>query len=219
MAVQKSNSEAAVLERSQTALVNAENQPDIAALLAEFGYDTNVIADGKTFLSEAREASDLNQTETNEESQAYMLFAALKNELEKDYALQRKKAKVVFRKDPLTLAMFGMDGEVSRVYVAWLEGIRKYGKAALGDDNLVTQLGRLNLTKELIEATLQKCDRLEVLRAAYLKEKGESQHATITKDKAFRDLDDWMRDFYAVARIALEDSPQLLESLSIVVKN
>jgi hypothetical protein len=30
---------------------------------------------------------------------------------------------------------------------------------------------------------------------------------------AFANLDDWMREIYAVAEIALEDHPQLLESL------
>lgn len=52
-----------------------------------------------------------------------------------------------------------------------------------------------------------------------MKEKGESQDATKLKDTAFGELDDWMREFYAVAKIALEDNPQLLESLEKFVRN
>ena len=52
-----------------------------------------------------------------------------------------------------------------------------------------------------------------------MKEKGESQDATKLKDTAFGELDDWMRDFYAVAKIALEDNPQLLESLGKFVRS
>ena len=59
---------------------------------------------------------------------------------------------------------------------------------------------------------------VEAARAAYLKEKGESQDATTIKDTAFAKLDDWMSEFYAVARIALEDNPQLLEALGLIVK-
>ena len=53
----------------------------------------------------------------------------------------------------------------------------------------------------------------------YLKEKGESQDATKIKDEVFAKLDDWMSEFYAVAKIALEDNPQLLESLGKLVRS
>jgi hypothetical protein len=58
------------------------------------------------------------------------------------------------------------------------------------------------------------------MRAAdYLREKGESQDSTKAKDAAFAKLDDWMSEFYAVAKIALEDNPQLLESLGKFVRS
>ncbi|NLT49572.1 MAG: hypothetical protein GXX85_01480, partial [Ignavibacteria bacterium] len=48
---------------------------------------------------------------------------------------------------------------------------------------------------------------------------GESEDATKEKDAAFAKMDKWMSDFYAVARIALEDKPQLLEALGKIVKS
>ena len=42
--------------------------------------------------------------------------------------------------------------------------------------------------------------------------------ATIAKDEALAKMDDWMVEFYGIARIALEDHPQYLEALGIVVK-
>lgn len=53
----------------------------------------------------------------------------------------------------------------------------------------------------------------------YLLKKGESQDATKLKDSAFGEIDDWMSEFYAVAKIALEDNPQLLESLGKFVRS
>lgn len=49
-------------------------------------------------------------------------------------------------------------------------------------------------------------------------EKGESQDATKKKDEAFRVLTDWVRTCYAVAKIALREDKQLLESLAKLVK-
>ena len=56
-------------------------------------------------------------------------------------------------------------------------------------------------------------------RADYLREKGESQDATKQKDAAFRAIETWLSDFFAVARIALEDNPQLLEALTKIVRS
>ena len=80
-------------------------------------------------------------------------------------------------------------------------------------------MGRLKVTVEELNGTLQLITNLEAARAAYLREKGESQDATKQKDKAFGEMDDWMSAFYAVAKIALEDSPQLLESLGKFVRS
>ncbi|WP_439182311.1 hypothetical protein [Carboxylicivirga taeanensis] len=56
-------------------------------------------------------------------------------------------------------------------------------------------------------------------RTTYLLEVGESEAATKAKDEALGKLDRWMSEFYAVARIALEDQPQLLEALGKAVKS
>ena len=58
---------------------------------------------------------------------------------------------------------------------------------------------------------------LESARAEYLKEVGESQDATKAKNAAFAKMDDWMSEFYAVARIGLEENPQLIEALGKIV--
>ncbi len=79
-------------------------------------------------------------------------------------------------------------------------------------------MARLAITPEQLTAGKTLLTELETARAEYLKEKGESQEATKIKDAAFAKMDDWMSEFYAVARIALEDKPQLLEALGKVVK-
>lgn len=47
------------------------------------------------------------------------------------------------------------------------------------------------------------------------KEKGEAQEATQKRDAAIAALDEWLGDFRVVARIALEDIPQLMEALKL----
>ena len=112
-----------------------------------------------------------------------------------------------------------LEGTVPAAYVSWLETVKKLYTEVLSDSELQTKLSRLKVTAEDLNAANTLIGELETARAEYMKEKGESQDATIAKDSKFVELDDWMSEFYAVARIALEDNIQLLEALGVIVRN
>lgn len=80
-------------------------------------------------------------------------------------------------------------------------------------------MARLKITADDLTTTNTLITELETARTEYLREKGESQDTTKAKDAALATIDDWMSEFYAVAKIALEDNPQLLESLGKIVRS
>jgi len=218
MAGRPKNSEAEILEQDRVALENAGAQPQIASIMAEFGYNAKVIAEGKAILAETRKAYDANKTEDDETSEAYSLFKKKKDELDDTYTRHRKIGNAVFRKDAVTSEKLAISRAVPRTYMRWLETIKKFYTTAFSDNDIKTKLARLKLTPNDLKAGINLISELENARAEYLREKGESQDATQIKDAAFAKQDDWMDDFYAVAKIALEDHPQLLEVLGIVVR-
>jgi hypothetical protein len=218
MATRPKNSEADTLELYRVALENAETQSEIANVMAELGYDSNVIGEGKALLTETRSAYDLNKTEDDETSAAYAAFSSKKEQLEDTFTLHRKKAKVIFRNDSLTADKLAISGAMPRTYIKWLEAAKKFYIIASTDTEIQSKLARLKISADDLTAANTAISDLESARAEYLKEKGESQDATKAKDSAFAKLDDWMSEFYAVARIGLEDNPQLLEALGKVVK-
>ena len=211
-------SEAKTLEQYRVTFENTESQPQIATTMAEYGYDSAKIAEGKTLYETTRQAFDSNQTETDEAAAAYALFEAKKDQLDDIYTAHRKKAKVVFRTDSVTADKLDILGIMPLAYVKWLETIRKFYKIAIADPDIQSKLVRLKITTPDLNAAQALIPEVEALRSAYLKEKGESQAATTIKDTALANLESWMSEFYAVARIAMEDNPQLLEALGLVVK-
>jgi len=211
-------SEVQTLEQYRVAFENTASQPQISATMAEYGYDSATMAIGKALYDETRLSFDSNKKETDEEAAAYATFAAKEDQLSKIYAEHRKKAKVVFRNDTVTADMLEISGSLPQAYIKWLEIVKKFYNVALADSNIQSWLSRLKVTPNDLTAAQALIPEVEAARATYLKEKGESQDATTKKDTAFAKLDSWMREFYAVAKIALEDTPQLLESLGKVVK-
>jgi hypothetical protein len=218
MATRPKNSEADTLELYRVALENAETQSEIATVMAELGYDSTKITEGKNLLAETRSSYDFNKTEDDETSAASAAFSDKKAELEKVFKLQRKKAKVIFRNDSLTADKLAISGEMPRTYIKWLEAAKKFYSVATTDTDIQTKLSRLAITADSLTAANTLITELEAARAEYLKEVGESQDATKAKDAAFAKMDDWMSEFYAVARIGLEDNPQLLEALGKIVR-
>ena len=218
MATRTKLTDASTLELYRVALENAETQSEIAAIMAELGYDSKVIKEGKSLLAVTRTAYDANKTEDDETSAAYADFSSKKTQLEDVYSIHRKKAKVVFRNDSITADKLAISGTMPRTYMKWLETARKFYSLALKDADIQGKLARLKITPADLKAANSLILELEASRAVYLKEKGESQDATKIKDSAFAKIDDWMSEFYAVARIGLEDNPQLLEALGKTVK-
>lgn len=110
-------------------------------------------------------------------------------------------------------------GIIPQAYIKWLELAKKFYTTAINDTEIQNKLTQLNITVESLTVNKTLISQLETARTAYLREIGESQDATKAKDGAFVKMDDWMSKFYAVARIALEDNPQLLESLGKLVRS
>ncbi len=219
MATRPKISDVATLEKYRVALENVEAQSEIATIMAEFGYDAALIEEGKNLLIKTRQAYDLNVKEDDETSQAYSNFSEKRDSLSDTYTLHRKKAKVVFRKDQQIMERLALIGSLPTAYINWLETVKKFYTEVLVDTELQNKLSRLKISVEDLNATNTLISELESARSGYLREKGESQDATIAKNSAFALLDDWMSEFYAVARIALEDNIQLLEALGVIVRN
>ncbi|MGD1837583.1 MAG: hypothetical protein ACPKPY_05945 [Nitrososphaeraceae archaeon] len=219
MATKPKHSEVETLEQYRIALENAENQSEIAMMMTDLGFDSTVIAEGKSLLIKTRSAYDFNKTEDDETSAAYADFSGKKEQLENTFSMHRKKAKVIFRKDELTADKLAVSGTMPRTYIKWLEAAKKFYSVATTDTVIQTKLARLKITVDDLTAAKALIVELENARAEYLKEKGESQDATKAKDAAFARMDDWMSEFYAVAKIGLEDHPQLLEALGKTIKN
>ena len=146
MASRTKLTDTATLELYRVALENAETQPEISAIMADLGYDSTVIADGKALLTKTRTAYDANKTEDDETSAAYADFSSKKEQLEDTFNIHRKKAKVVFRNDSLTADKLAISGTMPRTYIKWLEAAKKFYSVASADTAVQGKLSRLKIS-------------------------------------------------------------------------
>jgi len=219
MSTRPTKSEGQMLQDCGIGLTNVSEQPIIAAAMEEVGYDAAKIQEGKDLLQTALDSYNKNKTEGDESSAAHNIFENKRSELAGIYARHRKITKVVFKNDPNTLSRLRIDGSMPQAYTNWLLDVKKFYTEATTDPAIPAATSRLKLTAQHFTDAAALIPQLEQSRASYVKENGESQQATKDKDAALSAIDNWMKEFYAVAKIALEDQPQLLESIAKFVRS
>ena len=175
MATRPKNSEVQTLEQYRVTFENAASQEQISTTLAEYGYDSTTMATGKALYDATRQAFDSNVKETDESTAAYAVFDSKKQELADIYSSHRKKAKVAFRKETVTADRLAITGSLPQAYLKWLESVKKFYTIAMAETEIQTALSRMKISLEDLNAANALIPEVEAIRAAYLKEKGESQ--------------------------------------------
>ncbi|MDO4228848.1 MAG: hypothetical protein Q4C98_03475 [Capnocytophaga sp.] len=198
---------------------NLSKEGDLKTELAEYGYDESKISEGKALYDEARKTFDINVKETREETSASLAFQEKYQNIQKKYSVHRKKARIVFEENEEALRQLKLKGSAARAIALAMEEMRAFYQLLDTTPSLLTPLKQLKITEQDIKNQLQEFPEVAKAYATYLQEKGESQQATKDKNKAFEALDKWVSKFYKVAKIALEDRPQLLEALGKFIKN
>lgn len=219
MGSNKKKSEKELFEQFRVALTNATVQTEIATVMAEYTYDATKIAEGQSLWDNVSAAYSHMSTESDETTEASNAFKIPRAKLEKQFAVHREKAKFLFRNDAVIADMLQVNKKVPRAYVAWLEMVKKFYIVIMDDTDIQAKFATFKTSLEELTAANSLVTDVENARTEYLREAGESQDATKSKDAALAALEIWMHDFYDVARIALRDRPQLLESLGLFVRS
>ncbi len=218
MVTRKKMSDSEALEHYQMALTNSKNQPDLAQILASYGYGPEIIDQGWSIYETARQSYNINIKEDDETSEASAYFKLKKAELAETYSEHRGIAKVVFKDQTEILKRLLLNTPIPVPYVNWLETIKKFYTEIQSDEQLIVKLSRFNITAEVVATGLSLVEDVEAAKFEYYREEGESQEATAQKNTDIEVIRNWMNEFFAIARIALKDKPQLLEALGLLVR-
>lgn len=204
------------LAAAQIAIENALSDTEVQALLSVYGYDAAKIGEGKTLFETARQ---LQQQQKAEYGDQYAATDALKVKLDEaktEYMRFLKVARIVLKNDYAAFKTLELGGVRKQSITGWVAQARTFYINTLGDADIMAKLNNFGITQEKLEAGKILVDETESANLLQKKETGEAQQATITRDEVMDSLDEWMSDFIAIARVALEEKPQFLEKLGVV---
>ncbi len=200
----------------QNAISNGQTNPEIIAALAVFGYDDAKMQDGEAMYTKAAELQVKQVKEYGEQFAATDALNLAKATTNKTYLVHVKIARIALRGDRGAAESQQLSGRRKESLSGWLNQAKALYTNALSTPAVLEALAKFGITKKKLSGTQAQVLDVEVKRNAQFKEKGEAQTATQLRDEAFDDLQDWMSDYIAIARIALEEQSQYLEMLGIV---
>jgi len=198
-------------------ITNTQEHPEIAAALDALGYDAAAVQAGRALLDTACGLYDAQIKEYGEQHAARQAFLAASQQADKAYAAHRRLAKVAFKSDMQRQTDLHLNDRKPQAFNPWYEQARHFYTALLADAEAQAQLARYKITPEALTAAQAQVEQTMTLKTAQKQEIGEAQEATQKRDTAIETLAEWLGDFRVVARIALEDTPQLLEALGMAV--
>ncbi len=212
-------SETQLIQNYGVLFKNAKFESVLAGELAEYGYNAATIEQGEALYNNLVQKYDTNKAETAQETTAYAVFSNAFETTLSTYKTDRKKAKIVFKNQPDVLKNLQLNKSLIERNATMIDAMRLFYEMLQNNAEWVNALQRLKITTDHVNQQLANVTNVQTVYATYVQEKGESQQATQDKNKAFDEVNKWVSEFYSVAKIALEDQSQLLESIAKWVRS
>lgn len=205
----------AFFNSAHVAIHNALANTKIQDTLSEYGYTSDRIRQGEALYDTALAAQHTQQSEYGDQMSATAEFKQRWEVADKSYMHLVKIARVAFKDQPGSAKRLGISGSRKQGFDGWMAQARQFYINLLSQPDLLTEMATYGITTAKLEAAQAELIAAETANFAQENEKGAAQNSTKLRDAAVDALKDWLSDFVAIARVALEEEPQLLESLGV----
>ncbi|WPP49472.1 hypothetical protein [Catalinimonas niigatensis] len=198
-----------------TLIVNASRHPKIKQQMEQYGYSELRILEGQSLLERVSTWQDEKNTCY---SQRNALTAQMKNDIKELKALYMEHlaiARFAFRNDAYMESQLQLKGLRKKDWAGWSSQVFSFYTRLEGDE-LITMKKYGAKAEEIAQAKAMA----EALTDMYQQKKynaGDAQSATEKRNEVLKALSRWVADYKKVARVALQDDPQLMEALGIMV--
>lgn len=205
-----------ILAEAQVAIDNSLNNPQVLKYVGDFGYSATRLKQGKALYNAAAAAQLAKSAELGEQISASEAVNAAWSKAKKTYMRLVKVARVALKQDGGAIAQLGLAGKRKESLSGWLAQANQFYQNSLSNQSVLKALGEFGITDKKLKAGLNEIKAVEAANLVQEKEKGEAQAATQKRDQALDALMDWLSDYLAIAKVALEEDSQLLEGLGVL---
>jgi len=208
------------IHQADVLVKNSREVDAIRSAVNKYGYGKSEIDKGDRLLAELRRVTMQQHVAKSEKVQNYKLKQILQAKIHKTYMKYVKLARIGFSEDIMARKALLLDGARGRVYSVWVFQVSSFCSIMLDEEkHYLTVMRRFGIEKADFEVLKEQLQELSYLSDKCLESVGELRKLTAQRQKKVIEVQHYVSDFVKIARIALEYSPQLLESLGVSVRS
>nr|VFJ48104.1 MAG: hypothetical protein BECKFM1743A_GA0114220_100558 [Candidatus Kentron sp. FM]VFJ48763.1 MAG: hypothetical protein BECKFM1743C_GA0114222_100638 [Candidatus Kentron sp. FM]VFK09436.1 MAG: hypothetical protein BECKFM1743B_GA0114221_101055 [Candidatus Kentron sp. FM] len=201
------------LNRYRTGLVNARDVDGLQSRVALYGYTKKRLDEWLALHQEAFDLYLARKKEYGEQLAATSAFEEAWKSAHDTYMRLIRLGRVLFRDDYGVFVKLTLNEERKKSFSGWLTQARTFFSGLLADPAIGKRYAQYNTPPATIEAARSLVDAAEEANTIQAKETGEARQATLDRDAKLDTLDSAMSEFYALAKLACQDAPELLDML------
>ncbi len=185
----------------------------LVSSLSSFGYGLNEMERGRHLLEYLRQIDQEQEAARKRRMQLNNERNALHRDLQKRYMRIVKLGRIVFDNDKMAKQSLGLDGPREKKFDEWYRQVYMFCKNLLAESTWLEKLKSYGVKSDDLRRILNDLEKLEELNTRFEHAKEISKEMTKRKREQLMVLQDWLSNYLKIARLALEDKPQLLDKL------
>ncbi len=183
--------------------------------MAQYGYDEHRIGQLRAMLDRLEKLRNQRMQALAEQHRASDALKAGRAWADKYYKNLLKIARVAFADSKGAWERAGLSGRRDRTFAGWLVQARQFYEGIAHDDAMLKMMGRYGVTGAKLRAGLDMVSEVEKLDRAHKAMMAHTRQAGLDLRQAAKAFNKAMSAFYAIARVALENRPDLLNAMGI----
>ncbi len=215
MGIQK-NTDAEKMNLAQLSIHNTQDDPEIQNRVAKYGYTPEKMLEGKALYTAAVQQVNEQDMAIGTEKKASESVEILKKQAFDIYQSLSQVCEAIYIKDKTKLVILGIKGKMPTKIPAFLKAARTLFENAQKSE-IQAELGMFGYNIEKLQNEFEKILDLEKALQKREQSKGTKQQGTREKSAAIKIMNDWIKQYLKIAKVALKDKPELLEKLGVRV--
>ena len=203
-----------VMQWAHTLVHNAKTHAGIQVKLHTLGFKPEHINKGETLLINTETLEQEQRASYEKKFAATDALTAHLAELKAQFREHFTLARLAFAEQRPMRKSLGLDQDRASRRVEWIKQVVGFYQELVKNPKPMSKYG---VSKASLEQMLASAQSAMVLLIEQRQAKGEAQRATQHKQQSLGELKHWCRNFQAIAEIALQDDPQLIEILGKTV--
>ncbi len=185
----------------------------LVSSMSSFGYGLKEMEQGRELLEAVRQIDQEQVAAQDRRKELNKERGQLQKDLQKRYMRIVKLGRIVFDENELPRKTLGLDGPREKQFDEWYRQVYMFCKNLIAEQNWLKSLNGFGVKKTDLENILDDLEKLEELNTRFEHAKNLSKEMTRKKKKKVMVLQNWLSDYLKIARLALEEKPQLLNKL------